>query len=85
MPRQPPAFEAGKRKENSEMENINIFEQARELARLCLECTYADSACQEQKSQAYECVKDFAEADCPFWDDYQAELRARGAGTAASI
>ena len=58
------------------MENINTFDQAREMARLCLECTYADTARQAQKGLAYACVKNFAEAECPFWDTYQDELCA---------
>jgi hypothetical protein len=85
MPRQPPAFEAGKRKEKSEMECINIFDQARELARLCLECTYAYTARQQQKGLAYECVKNFAQAECPFWEDFQGELRALDASATTRV
>jgi hypothetical protein len=85
MPRQQPALEAGKRTEKPEMESINTFDQARELARLCLECTYAYTARQKQKGLAYECVKNFAEAECPFWADFQGELRAFDASATARI
>ena len=58
------------------MDNINTSDNAREVARLGLECNYADTARQEQKGLAYECIKHFTEAECPFWDTYQDELRA---------
>jgi hypothetical protein len=58
------------------MENINIINRVREMARLCLECPYANTARQEQKGVAYKCAKNVPQAQCPFWDLYQAELRA---------
>jgi hypothetical protein len=58
------------------MDTINIIDKAREMARQCLECIYADTARQEHKGLDYKCVKHFAQAVCPFWEIYQAELRA---------
>ena len=85
MPRHPPALEAGKLGENSEMDNINIIDKARAMARLCLECIYCNTARQEQKGLAYECVKNFTEAMCPFRKIYQAELRALDASARACV
>jgi hypothetical protein len=67
------------------MDTINIFDKTREMARLCLECIYADSARQEQKGRPYECVKNFAEAVCPFWKIYQAELCALDASAPTHV
>jgi len=57
------------------MENINAIDKAREMARQCLACIYANTAQPEQKGLAYKCVKDFPEAECPFWETYRVELR----------
>ena len=67
------------------MKSTNIFDQHREMARLCLECIYANTARPEHKGLPYECVKNFAEVDCPFWKIYQAEQHAGEAGATAHV
>jgi hypothetical protein len=67
------------------MGNINIIDKHREMARLCLECIYGNTARQEQRGLAYRCVKNIAQAACPFWDIYQAELRACDASATARV
>ncbi len=61
------------------MENVNPIDKAREMARLCLKCIYANTARPEQMGLVYKCVKNFPEAECPFWKFYQATLYAREA------
>ncbi len=61
------------------MENINLIDKTREMARLCLECIYGNTARPEQTGLAYKCIKNFPKAECPFWKMHQAELYAREA------
>jgi hypothetical protein len=65
------------------MGNANIFNREREKARLCLGCMYGNTARPEQKGLPYTCAKHFAKAVCPFWETYQAELRALDASATA--
>jgi len=70
------------------MDTINAIDKAREMARLCLACNYAQTARQEHgatRGLAYECVKNFAEAECPFWETYRAELRTLDARAIARV
>jgi hypothetical protein len=53
------------------MEDINITDKDREMARVCLECPCGKTARQEQKGLIYECVKNFSEAVCPFGQAYE--------------
>jgi hypothetical protein len=53
------------------MENTNITDKDREMACICLECPCGKTARQEQKGLVYECVKNFAEAVCPFGQAYE--------------
>lgn len=70
------------------MENTNLIDKAREMARLCLDCIYGNITRPEHgaaRGSAYECVKNFPVADCPFWGIYQVELQARaGQATACA-
>ncbi len=65
------------------MGNINIVDRNRDMARLCLECIYGNAVRPEQKGLAYKCVKNFPEAECPFWKIYQAALYASEASATA--
>ncbi len=65
------------------MESANIFNREREMARLCLECMYGNTAQPERKGPPYTCAKHIARAACPFWETYQAELHAGDASAAA--
>ncbi len=53
------------------MENATITDKDREMARVCLECPCGKIARTEQKGLLYECVKNFAEAVCPFGQAYE--------------
>ena len=65
------------------MENKYLIDKAREMARLCLECMYGNTARPEQKGLPYTCAKHIAKAVCPFWETYQVELRALDASATA--
>jgi hypothetical protein len=65
------------------METLSIWAREREKARLCLECPYGNTAQPEHKGLAYKCVKHLAEAACPFWNTYQAELHTLDASATA--
>ena len=67
------------------MKNANTFNEYREMARLCLDCIYGNTARPEHKGLAYECVKKVVEADCPFWKIYQAELHACKTSASAGV
>ena len=53
------------------MEDAKITDKDREMARVCMECPCGKTARKEQKGLIYECVKNFAEAVCPFCQAYE--------------
>ncbi len=53
------------------MGDTTVTDKDREMARICLECPCGKTARQEQKGLAYECVKNFGEAVCPFGQAYE--------------
>lgn len=53
------------------MENTNVTEQDRAMARICLECPCGKTARRKQKGLAYDFVKNVTSGLCPFCQVYE--------------
>ena len=53
------------------MENVQITEKDREMARVCLACPCGQTARRNQKGLAYDLVKNVTSELCPFCRAYE--------------
>jgi ubiquitin len=53
------------------MENSSVSDKDREMAQVCMSCPMCENARKDQKGFFYSCVKNFAEAMCPYCQAYE--------------
>lgn len=59
------------------MQNEDVTEKDIEMAQVCLSCPCCKIARQEQEGLMYSCLKNYAEALCPFCQAYEKVSRRK--------